>query len=59
MATTKIAAAHQRIGPSAPASASSSQKNTGAITIRTTVIAFGRFQFAERAGAAGEVMATA
>ena len=43
----KITAPHQRIGPSAPASARSSQKTSGAMRMRTTVMAFGRFQFAD------------
>ena len=48
------AALHQRIGPSAPASAMSSQNTSGAIRMRTTVIALGRFQFADRPGVPAE-----
>ena len=41
IATMNSTAAHQRSGPSFPASASSIQRNTGAQRMRTIVIALG------------------
>ena len=60
MAMMKRRALHHRMGPSAPPSASSSQNTSGAMRMRTIVIALGRFQFADRSGLpAEEVIRTA